>query len=276
MTKQSKAAEPTSGTPATSAVEVGNDATSRPVRRSRRARVGRIHRLHRGDGGRRSVTGPTVPVNEAATANGAHTVAPTEVSANTTSDAIRHSLTTEFREWNEKGIKSIIEKGRVIQRGKDELSKKEYAAWVIDDLRLKPYAAGLYVYIFKNPILSDEKNWKHLPGDYRTLYELSQIDEDKLRGYITKGGVHHDMERSAASKLKNDNTDKKRKDPLPPPPIANQLKLLMSALRYFHQDKEWRAYMYQTLRPNTLPSKEDMEAGVEYVEKQRLRKRGER
>jgi hypothetical protein len=190
--------------------------------------------------------------------------------------ASRQLLTTEFQNWNEKGIQSIIEKGRIIQRGKDELSDEEWTAWVVDDLRLKPYAANLYVLISRNPILSDEKNWKHLPADYRTLYELSLTKDDKLREYITQGGVHHDLKRDAAGKLKKQSMDKPKpkKDPMPMPKIPDHLQLLQNVLLYFRQAKEWRAYMHHTPRPDELPSKEDIEAAVQYVEKKRLQMRG--
>jgi hypothetical protein len=191
MTKDSKA-EATTAMPADTAatpapVEVGNDATSRPSRRSRKAgrrpRVVRIHRLHRGDGGRRSVTGPTVPVNDAATTSTAPTVAPNEVSAHASS---RHSLTARFQAWNEKSIEysekrieRIIEKGRVLKQGKEELSEEEWTDWVVKDLHIKPWSAGRYIQIFEHPILSDKMYWKRFPADYRTLYELAVIRDHK-------------------------------------------------------------------------------------------------
>jgi hypothetical protein len=169
MSKRSKVEPTAADTAATPApVEVGNDATLRPARRSRRAgrpcRVGRIHRLsHRdrtslvarrltttgsangaiapdasSDG--QAVTLPTAPAND---------VSATDTTAE--NDASRHSLTAQFRAWNEKSIESTIEKGRVIKQGQKEL-KEEWTAWVVDDLRLSPWSAGLYVHISEHPI----------------------------------------------------------------------------------------------------------------------------
>jgi hypothetical protein len=125
--------------------------------------------------------------------------------------------------------------------------------------------------------LSDPKYWKQLPADYRTLYELSQIKDDKLREYITKGGVHHDLRRDAAVKLKIQSTEKpKPKDPPPMPPMPDALELLQNVVRYFRSDKEWKAYIHHTPRPNDLPSKDDIEAAVQYVETKRRQMRGAR
>jgi hypothetical protein len=45
---------------------------------------------------------------------------------------------------------------------------------------------------------------------------------------------------------------------------------------HFRSDKEWQAYMRQNPRPSELPSKDDIEAAVQYVETKRRRMRGER
>jgi hypothetical protein len=187
----------------------------------------------------------------------------------------RHSLTAQFQAWNEKSIESTIEKGRVIKRGQKEL-KEEWTAWVVDDLRLSAWSAGLYVHISEHPILSDKKYWKHLPVDYWTLYELSQMDAGKLLEYITKGGVHHDLRRAQAVKLKLDGSDEPPKETLPSPNIPDALEVLLNVARYFRQDKDWQAYMRQNPRPSELPSKDDIEAAVQYVETKRRQMRGER
>jgi hypothetical protein len=288
MTKDSKA-EATTAMPADTAatpapVEVGNDATSRPSRRSRKAgrrpRVGRIHRLHRGDGGRRSVTGPTAPVNDAATTNTAPTVAPNEVSADANS---RHSLTERFQVWNEKSIeyneKSIecaIEKGRVLKQGQEELGKKEWIAWVVEDLHIKPWSAGRYIQISDHPILSDKKYWKQLPADYRTLYELSLIrDHNKLLEHITKGDVHHDLSRDEATKLKRATMDKKKpKDDDDPFPLPDHLQVLLNALRFFLPDKDLEDYMRHNRPPSDPPVEDQIEDATRYVLDRIRRKRG--
>ena len=93
-----------------------------------------------------AVTLPMAPAND---------VSPTDTTAE--NDASRHSLTARFQAWNEKSVESTIEKGRVIKRGHEELSKEEWTAWVVEDLRLSPWCAERYVQISEHPILSDRK-----------------------------------------------------------------------------------------------------------------------
>jgi hypothetical protein len=273
MTKQSKA-EPTAAAPAP--VEV---TTARPSRRSRKAgrrpRVGRIHRLYRVDGCRRSVTGPTVPANGAATTAPANDVSATDTTAE--NDTSRHSLTAQFQAWNEKSIESTIEKGRVIKRGQEEL-KEQWKAWVVEDLRLSDWSAVLYVQISEHPILSDRKYWKHLPADYRSLYELSLIrDQKKLLEYITKGDVHHDLRRDQAVKLKRATMDKapaKSQDVLPSVDMDDSLEVLLNVLRVLRSDKDLQDYMRHHPPPSELPSEDEIEDASRYVQDRIRRKRG--
>jgi hypothetical protein len=154
-------------------------------------------------------------------------------------------------------------------------------------LHLTLYGAGLLFYIAEHAILSDPKYWKHLPADYRSLYELSQIDDDKLLDYIRKDKVHHDLKRGKAVKLKLDSRDdasadvssgkRAAKNPLPLPTVSPALAVLRGITRYFCSDQIWKAHDSQNLRrPSELPSKEDIDAALRWVEMQRSRKRGAR
>ena len=195
----------------------------------------------------------------------------------TNTDSSRASLTAQFQAWNERSVQAAIEKGKLIKRGKEELSKEEWISWVVEDLHLKVWRADRYIQISNHPVLSDPQYGKFLPVDYRTLYELALIrDHKKLLEYIHNGGVHHDLKREAASKLKEQSNGKPKKDPLPPPHIPDHLQVYQNITRYFRSDKEWRAYAHHTPRPTELPSKEEIEAADRYVETLRLRMRGER
>ena len=198
----------------------------------------------------------------------------------------RPSLTKQFLTCNEKSVGGTIEKGRLIKRAQGSLDKNEYKAWIVEDLKLKPYGAKLRVYISEHSILSDPKYWKHLPADYRTLYELSQIDDDNLLDYIKKGKVHHDLTRGKATQLKRDswddgespdnNSSKVKKMPLPLPGVSEHLAVLLKITRYFCPDQVLKEYARQNPRPSELPSKEVSETALQWVEMQRARKSGAR
>jgi hypothetical protein len=188
----------------------------------------------------------------------------------------RQSLTAQWQAWNEKSVECTIEKGRLIKRGQEEL-KEGWAAWVKDDLHLSVWSAGLYIQIADNPIISDRMHWKHLPVDYRTLYELSLIrDQKTLLEKITEGNVHAGLGRAEAVKLKHKFLDKPARPALPMPDMPDALQLLVNVVRYFLSDKDWRAYTHQNKRPDELPSKDEIESALEFVESKRLKKRGAR
>jgi hypothetical protein len=263
-------------------------ASSRLFRRSRRAgrryRVGRIHKLRIS---RRSTIPPILSANYVGTTDkrgDQHAAIPPTVPANgvpatdTTveSELSRQFLTAQFQTWNEKSVEGTVQKGRIIKQGQERLDKEEWKAWVVEDLHLTLWSAGLYVHISEHTILSDPKYWKYLPVDYRSLYELSQIDDDKLLEKITKREVHHDLGRSESVKLKLDSSGKPSKKPLPLLNVPDELAVLQKITRYFRPDNVWQAYVRQNPRPSELPSKEDIEAALRWVEMKRGQMRGKR
>jgi hypothetical protein len=107
--------------------------------------------------------------------------------------------------------------------------------------------------------LSDRQYWKHLPADYRSLYELSLIrDQKKLLELIAKGDVHHDLRRDAAVKLKRATTDKAPapQDVLPSVDMDDSLEVLLNVLRVLRSDKDLQAYMRDHPPPSELPSED--------------------
>jgi hypothetical protein len=240
--------------------------TAHPSRRSGRARS-RPHRRVRGHDsliGRR----PAIQSISASHRIGKDTTVESELS--------RQSLTAQFQTWNEKSVEGTIQKGRIIKQGQERLDKEEWKAWVVEDLHLTLWSAGLYVHISEHTILSDPKYWKYLPVGYRSLYELSQIDDDKLLEKITKREVHHDLGRSESVKLKLDSSGKPPKKPLPLLNVPDALAVLQKITRYFRPDNVWQAYVRQNPRPSELPSKEDIEAALRWVEIKRGQMRGKR
>ena len=200
------------------------------------------------------------------------------------SELNRPSLTKEFLTFNEKSVAGTMSKASLIKRARIGLDPKEYDAWVKEDLKLKPYGAKLLFYISEHSILTDSKYWKYFPVDYRSLYELSQIKDGKLLGYIKAGKVHHDLTRGAAKKLNIDSRDSadnnsgkaKIKARLPQPGISDAMAVVRGITRYFVPDQAWKTFDSQNPRPNEIPSKEVIENALSWVEFQRARKRGER
>ena len=198
----------------------------------------------------------------------------------------RPSLTREYLAYNGKSVEGIIEKDHLVKRARESLHRKEFEAWVREDLKLKPNGVKLFLGIANHAILSDPKNWRRLPVDYRSLYELSQIDDDKLRDLIEQGKVHHDLTRGKATQLKldswgdvesADNSFSEQPEPnLPLQYIPESLKVLRHITRKFVSDKAWKPYDSQNPRPAELPSKEEIETAFAWVEMKREQMRGAR
>jgi hypothetical protein len=200
----------------------------------------------------------------------------------TTANVSRQSLTAEFYEWNQKSIESIIKKAEVLQQGKKALSKKEWTAWVKEDLRLSTTAANYYHLISKNATLKDEKHWPHLPDDYRTLYELSLIKDDKLLECIANGDVHHGLTRREATELKNATLGKKKRgkskddDGWPADDLSDYEQAYLNALRIVRGDKALQDYMRDHPIPAELPDEALIQEATDSVIKQIQKKSGKR
>jgi len=117
-----------------------------------------------------------------------------------------------------------------------------------------------------------------LPADYRSLYELSLIrDQKKLLEYITKGDGHHDLRRDQAVKLKRATMDKapaKSQDVLPSVDMDDSLEVLLNVLRVLRSDKDLQDYMRHHPPPSELPSEDEIEDASRYVQDRIWRKRG--
>ncbi len=272
----------------------------RNARIGRRYRVGRIHRLHRGSRGRpspvirRSIIVPTVPANDAATAerpSDQQALTPPTVSANdvaTTgtadeSEVSRQSLTADFSACNAKSVEGTIQKGHVTQHGKDELDHGEFTTWLVEDLRLGEPKAALWkadilMQIARHSVLRDPKYWKDLPSSYRTLWELAQIRPDeRLIELCLERVVHHDITREEAENLRRMTSDKppQRKAPLPLPELREALAVLQDIILIMGGRKVVLAYIRGS-KPNERRSDEDLDQAVGWVKKQRAKMKGER
>ena len=78
-------------------------------------------------------------------------------------------------------VESIIETGRLLINAKAELAHGEFGAMVADDLPFAKRTAQMYMAIANDARLTKTNHGSLLPASWRTLYELSRLNDDEWR-----------------------------------------------------------------------------------------------
>jgi hypothetical protein len=243
----------------------------RSSRRSRRARslVHRRDRKHALVIGRRSSTQSSVQ----ATKHAPDLQADGGIS--------RQSLTAEFFTCNEKSVESTIQKGHVIQQGRDKLPHGQFAPWLVEDLRLGErktalWKADIHMQIAGHPVLSNPKYRKDLPSGYRTLWVLAKIrPPERLVELLSDGVVHHDISREEAEDLRRITSDKPPKSVLPLPTLPEALAVLLDVVLYFQGRKGVSAHLRKRNRPSEPRSEHDIDDAVQWIKARSAKMKGE-
>jgi hypothetical protein len=100
-----------------------------------------------------------------------------------------------------KSVEGIIEAGRVLIEGKNELEHGQLIEWVTCDLRLgDPQGGGrriglrkaqMLMFLARNEVISNANHWCAFPPSWRTLWELSQIrPKQRLLELIASGKIN--------------------------------------------------------------------------------------
>jgi N6-adenosine-specific RNA methylase IME4 len=96
--------------------------------------------------------------------------------------------------WRESTL-AIIETGRLITVAKAALPHGEFIAMVEADLPFTRSTAHRLMAITEDPKLSNVAHGQHLPASWRTLYELTKLDDVTFEEKIADGTIRPDMER---------------------------------------------------------------------------------
>lgn len=108
-------------------------------------------------------------------------------------DRIRASLATS--------VESIVAVGVDLVAAKSQLGHGRFTRMVEVDLGMNIRSAQRFMAIADHPVLANTTHGSHLPASYRTLYELSRVEEDLLEKAIADGLVTPEMERKDALDL---------------------------------------------------------------------------
>jgi hypothetical protein len=99
-----------------------------------------------------------------------------------------------------KTVDAIIETGRALIKAKAQLEAHQFKAMVKQDLAVTRPTATKLMLIAEKEVLVDHKD--KLPACWRTIYELSQLDDDKLLEAIESGHINPKMHRDQACGLR--------------------------------------------------------------------------
>jgi hypothetical protein len=93
-------------------------------------------------------------------------------------------------------VESIIEVGRLLIASKKGLPHGEFGRMFTDNL--VPFGqrtADRLMAIAANPVLSNSTHGSNLPPSWRTLYELTKVDQPKLKAALKDGLITPDLKR---------------------------------------------------------------------------------
>lgn len=94
-----------------------------------------------------------------------------------------------------KSTAAVFEVGRLLLEAKAALPHGEFEAMVERDLPFKPSTARRLMIVAEDGRLTDRAHGHVLPPSWRTLYELTKLDDAQFAAGIERGVIRADMER---------------------------------------------------------------------------------
>ena len=104
------------------------------------------------------------------------------------------------RAW-QNSFDSILDVGRLLAEAKEHLAHGEFESMVAAELPFGPRAAQMLMKVALDSRLTKANHGSLLPLSWRTLYELTKLDDATLDACIADGTIHPDMERKAVAAI---------------------------------------------------------------------------
>jgi N6-adenosine-specific RNA methylase IME4 len=96
----------------------------------------------------------------------------------------------------QRSVEAVFETGMLLIRAKATLPHGEFEAMVAGDLPFGPRSARMLMAIAADPRLLNRNQGSVLPASWRTLYEITRLDDAALEARIADGTIRPDMGRS--------------------------------------------------------------------------------
>lgn len=107
-------------------------------------------------------------------------------------------------------IAAILESGRLIAAAKEALAHGDFQAMIETDLPFGARTAQMLMKVAADARLTDTNHGSRLPPHWRTLYELTRVDDDTFEAALAAGRIRPDMERADAALLaRGDSRDRR-------------------------------------------------------------------
>lgn len=114
---------------------------------------------------------------------------------------ITNSWPSQIRDaWN-KTREGIIRVGQLLIDAKEALPHGEFGAMIDKELPFGSHTAQRLMSIARDTRLANPAHGAVLPNSWRTLYDLTKLDDDTLNNAIEQGLIRPDMERKDVKKL---------------------------------------------------------------------------
>jgi N6-adenosine-specific RNA methylase IME4 len=112
-----------------------------------------------------------------------------------------------------KSAKAIIETGRLIARAKAALEHGEFMAMIETALPFSAGTAERLMAIAADSRLTNSAHGPILPPHWRTMYELTKLDDREFKARVKDGTINSEMERGdIATIVKKENRDRRERE----------------------------------------------------------------
>jgi hypothetical protein len=187
------------------------------------------------------------------------------------------ALTERFRDATKKSVAAIIERGRVLIDGKDQLNKRgQFGDWLVLDLHFGEKKAALrkaefLMQLSRNDVMSNPCHWHDLPPSPRTLWELTQINpKDRLLKLIADGTITSAMTREEAMLLRRGGG----KGRSPVPKLKPEVALLTDVCIRLGGGDAVRAHLRSLKIAPEVPANGKFDGAVRWVKQRLAKERG--
>ncbi len=103
--------------------------------------------------------------------------------------------------WKQ-ATESFLEVGNLLTQSKEELEHGEFLALIETELPFSPRTSQMLMAISKDRRISNTNHSSYLPPSWRTLYELTKLDDVSFKKSIKDGNIHPDMFQKEAIRLR--------------------------------------------------------------------------
>ena len=116
---------------------------------------------------------------------------------------VGHYATKIRVRWQE-SVEAIIDVGRYLIEAKEALPRGEFGQ-LCGQLPLTARTAQMLMKVADNPRLTNPNHGSLLPPSWRTLYELTKLDDDSWGRAVERGAINPEMAREDVIKLRPSN-----------------------------------------------------------------------